>query len=157
MTTIIFIHSLTFNIAIKAYNPTPLSPHLTRMPLAKRPPLLRKEALPFEVLFAGRTIEALTVIIIIQSLDPLVPRLNGKATPKAPHGEHLVPICAAVGQPVLHEEGVSVEDLRTPPTLETLHMPLLPHGLETLKLDPLATPLARGGEVLFPAELAVQL
>jgi len=127
------------------------------MPLAKRPPLLRKEALSLQVLLAGRTIEALRVIIIVEGLDPLVARLNGKTAAEAAHGEHFVPISAAVGQPVLHEKGVSVEDLTTPPTLEALNVPLLPHGLETLKLDALATPLARGGEVLFPTKLAVEL
>jgi len=127
------------------------------MSLTKGPALFCKEALSLEVLFARRAIEALTVIIIIQSFDPLVPRLNCKTAAEAAHGEHFVPIRAAIGQPVLNEESVSVEDLRTPGALEALDMPLFPHGLETLKLDPFATPFAWRGVVLFPAELANQL
>jgi len=81
------------------------------MSFAKGSPLFCKEALSLKVLLACRAIEALAVIVVTQSLNPLVPRLNGKATPKAADGEHLVPIRTAVGKPVLDEEWVSVEHL----------------------------------------------
>jgi len=51
-----------------------------------------KETLSFKILFAQRAVEALRMIIIIESLNPSVSRLYGESTRDAFCREQLVPI-----------------------------------------------------------------
>jgi len=62
---------------------------------------LDEKALSFKVLLAQRTIEALRVVVVAQSLNPSVPCLDWKATGDALGGEQFVPIFLAVGKSVL--------------------------------------------------------
>jgi hypothetical protein len=65
--------------------------------LAKRLSGLDEKSFAFKVLLAKSAIEALTVVVVVQGLDPSVAGLNGKAAGDALRCEQLVPIFFAVG------------------------------------------------------------
>ena len=66
------------------------------MHLTERPTSLGEEALSFEVLFAHRAVEALTVVVIVERLDPPVARLHGEPARETFRRKQLIPICFTV-------------------------------------------------------------
>lgn len=70
------------------------------MCLAKRSTSLGEETLSFEVLFAHRAVEALTVVVIVERLDPPVACLHREAASETFCREQVVPVSFAIWQTV---------------------------------------------------------
>jgi hypothetical protein len=67
------------------------------MALAERFSGFYEKSFAFEVLLAKSAIEALAMIIVVESLDPSVTSFNGKSTRYTFGGEEFIPIFFAVG------------------------------------------------------------
>lgn len=105
------------------------------MVLAERTTAFREEALSLEVLLATGAIEALTVVVVVQGLHPLVAGLDGESAGKALGREQLVPVGFAVRVAFLQEERTVSEQLSAVGTLEALRMELLADGIQAITLD----------------------
>lgn len=127
------------------------------MVLAEWTTTLREEALSFEVLLAAGAVEALTVIVVVQGLHPLVTGFDGESAGKALGGEQLVPVGLAVRIALLQEERAVTELLVAESALEALRMELLSDGVQAVSLNSEVALAAHGGQELLEAVLAVQV
>lgn len=127
------------------------------MVLAERTTAFREEALSLEVLLATGAIEALTVVVVVQGLHPLVAGLDGESAGKALGREQLVPVGLAVRVAFLQEERTVSEQLSAVGTLEALRMELLADGVQAITLDSGVALAAEWGQELLEAVLAVQI
>jgi len=91
-----------------------------------------KKAFAFKVLLTKSAVKALTVIIVVQSLDPAVTSLDWKATRDAFCCEQFIPIFFTVGQSVFQVKWRVGEDFSTISTNKTLGMKCFAHGLQTI-------------------------
>jgi len=71
------------------------------MIFAKYPPPFCKKVFPFHVGFTKRAVEALGVVVVVESLHPPISGLYGEPTVYALCGEQLVPVIFTVGQTIL--------------------------------------------------------
>lgn len=174
------------------------------MSLAVGPASFRKEALSLQVLLAHlqldmntlqldnvqnqivkyttthRAVEALTVVVVRQSLHPAIARFHREAARKALGRKQLVPVRLAVRLALLEEERTVAEQLAAIRAREALRMEMLADGVQTVALkqnickytlrnkskDLLFRPfaylnlgialVARRRQILFEAVLAVQ-
>jgi len=92
------------------------------------------ETLPLQILLTKRAVEALGVIVVIESLHPAVARLDGEPAGDALGGEQLVPVLLTVGQPVLQVEGRVSEDLAAVGAGETLGVEVVSHRFQAVLL-----------------------
>jgi len=90
------------------------------------------EAFPLHVFFAKRAVEALGVVVVVQSLDPPVSGFDRESAGDALCCEQLVPIFFAVGQSVLQIEGAVGEDLVAVGASKALWMEVRGHRLQTV-------------------------
>lgn len=127
------------------------------MILAERTSTLREEALALEVLLAAGAVEALTVVVVVQRLHPLIAGLDGEATREALGREQLVPVGLAVGIALLQEERAVAEQLTAVGALEALWVELLTDGVEAVALHSGVALAADRGQELLEAVLAVQV
>lgn len=125
--------------------------------LAERTATLREEALSFEVLFAAGAVEALTVVVVVQRLHPLVAGLDGESAGEALGREQLVPVGLAVRVTLLQEERAVAELLAAVGALEALRVELLADGVEAVALHAGVALAADRGQELLEAVLAVQV
>lgn len=125
--------------------------------LAERTSTLREEALALEVLLAAGAVEALTVVVVVQRLHPLIAGLDGEATREALGREQLVPVGLAVGIALLQEERTVAEQLTAVGALEALRVELLTDGVEAVALYSGVALVADRGQELLEAVLAVQV
>lgn len=122
-------------------------------------------------------VEALTVVVVVQGLHPLVAGFDGESAGEALGREQFVPVGFAVRVAFLQEERAVAEQLATVGTLEALRMELLADGVQAVSLwntfveksvflivDLFRTNLnsgvalaADGGQELLEAVLAVQV
>lgn len=102
--------------------------------LAERTTTLREEALALEVLFAAGAVEALTVVVVVHRLHPLVAGLHRESAREALGREQLVPVGLAVGVALLEEERAVAEQLAAVRALEALRVELLANGVQTIAL-----------------------
>lgn len=91
-----------------------------------------KETLALQILFAQRAVEALRMIVIVESLNPPIACLYGESARDAFCCEQLVPIFFAVRQAVLKIERGVCKDFTTIGTGETFGMEALAHGFQTV-------------------------
>jgi len=91
-----------------------------------------KEALTFEVFLAKRAVEALRVVVVVESLDPPVPGLDRESARDALRCEQLVPIFFTVGQSVLQIKGAVGEDLVAVGARKALRMEVCGHRLQAV-------------------------
>lgn len=127
------------------------------MVLAERATAFREEALSLEVLLATGAIEALTVVVVVQGLHPLVAGFDGESAGETLGGEQLVPVGFAVGIAFLQEERAVSEQLSAVGTLEAIRMELLADGIQAITLDSGVALAAERGQELLEAVLAVQI
>lgn len=127
------------------------------MVLAEWPTAFREEALSLEVLLAAGTVEALTVVVVVQGLHPLVAGLDGEPAGEALGREQFVPVGFAVGIALLQEERAVAEQFAAVGTLEALRVELLPDGVQTITLHSGVALAADGGQELFEAVFTVQV
>lgn len=127
------------------------------MVLAERATTFREEALSLEVLLATGAVEALTVVVVVQGLHPLVAGFDGESAGEALGGEQLVPVGFAVGIAFLQEERAIAEQFSAVGTLEALRVELLADGVQAITLDSLVALAAHWGQELLEAVLAVQI
>lgn len=127
------------------------------MVLAERATSFREEALSLEVLLATGAIEALTVVVVVQGLHPLVAGFDGESAGEALGGEQFVPVGFAVGIAFLQEERTISEQLSAVGTLEALRVELLADGVQAISLDSDVALAAERGQELLEAVLAVQV
>lgn len=125
--------------------------------LAERTATLREEALSFEVLLAAGAVEALTVVVVVQRLHPLVAGLDGESAGEALGREQLVPVGLAVRVTLLQEERAVAELLAAVRALEALRVELLADGVEAVALHAGVALAADRGQELLEAVLAVQV
>lgn len=80
------------------YNPSPVRgvAFLASMVLAEWSSAFREEALSLEVLLAAGAVEALTVVVVVQGLHPLVAGFDGESAGEALGREQFVPVGFAV-------------------------------------------------------------
>jgi len=71
------------------------------MALAKRLSCFHKKPLSFKIFLAQRAVEALGVVVVVESLHPPISGLYGEPTVYALCGEQLVPVIFTVGQTIL--------------------------------------------------------
>jgi len=100
--------------------------------LAERLSRFDKEALTFEVFLAKRAVEALGVVVVVQSLDPPVSSFDRESAGDALCCEQLVPIFFTVGKSVLQIEGAVGEDLVAVGASKALWMEVRGHRLQTV-------------------------
>jgi len=91
-----------------------------------------KEALTFEVFLAKRAVEALGVIIVVESLDPPVSSFDWESARDALRCEQLVPIFFTVGQSVLQIERTVGKDLVAVGARKALRMEVCGHSLQAV-------------------------
>lgn len=127
------------------------------MVLAEWPTAFREETLSLEVLLAAGTVEALTVVVVVQGLHPLVAGFDGEPTGEALGREQFVPVGFAVGIALLQEERAVAEQFAAVGTLEALRVELLADGVQTITLHSGVALAADGGQELFEAVLTVQV
>lgn len=127
------------------------------MVLAEWPTAFREEALSLEVLLAAGTVEALTVVVVVQGLHPLVAGLDGEPAGEALGREQFVPVGFAVGIALLQEERAVAEQFAAVGTLEALRVELLADGVQTITLHSGVALAADGGQELFEAVFTVQV
>lgn len=125
--------------------------------LAERTAAFREEALTLEVLLAAGAVEALTVVVVVHGLHPLVTGFDGESAGEALGGEQFVPVGFAVGIALLKEERAISEQLSAVGTLEALRMELFANGVQAVTLDSDVALAAEGGQELLEAVLAVQI
>jgi hypothetical protein len=111
--------------------------------LAERLSRFDKEALTFEVFLAKRAVEALRVVIVVESFDPPVSGFDWESTRDALRCEQLVPIFFTVGQSVLQIEWAVGEDFVAIGARKALRMEVRSHRLQAVP------------DNLFPALAAV--
>lgn len=141
------------------YNPSPVRgvAFLASMVLAEWSSAFREEALSLEVLLAAGAVEALTVVVVVQGLHPLVAGFDGESAGEALGREQFVPVGFAVRVTFLQEERAVAEQLATVGTLEALRMELLADGVQAVSLNSGVALAADGGQELLEAVLAVQV
>lgn len=127
------------------------------MVLAEWSASFREEALSLEVLLAAGAVEALTVVVVVQGLHPLVAGFDGESAGEALGREQFVPVGFAVGIALLQEERAVAEQLAAVRTLEALRMELLADGVQAVTLHSGVALAAHGGQELLEAVLAVQV
>lgn len=79
-------------------------------------------------------VEALTVVVVVQGLHPLVTGFDGESAGEALGREQLVPVSFAVGIALLQEERAVAEQFAAVGTLEALRMELLADGVQAVTL-----------------------
>lgn len=141
------------------YNPSPVRgvAFLASMVLAEWSSAFREEALSLEVLLAAGAVEALTVVVVVQGLHPLVAGFDGESAGEALGREQFVPVGFAVRVTFLQEERAVAEQLATVGTLEALRMELLADCVQAVSLNSGVALAADGGQELLEAVLAVQV
>jgi len=107
--------------------------------LAERLSRFHKEALTFEVFLAKRAVEALGVVVVVESLDPPVSGFDRESARHALCCEQLVPIFFTVGQSILQIEGAIGEDLVAVSACKTLRMEVCGHRLQAVPNDLFST------------------
>lgn len=127
------------------------------MVFAERTTALREETLSFEVLLAAGAVEALTVVVVVQGLHPLVASFYGESAGETLGGEQFIPVVLAVGVTFLQEERAVSEQLTAVRALETFRMELLTDGVQTITLNSSVALAADGGQELFEAVLTIQI
>lgn len=127
------------------------------MVLAEWSASFREEALSLEVLLAAGAVEALTVVVVVQGLHPLVAGFDGESAGEALGREQFVPVGFAVGIALLQEERAVAEQLAAVRALEALRMELLADGVQAVTLHSGVALAAHGGQELLEAVLAVQV
>jgi len=90
------------------------------------------EAFPLHVFFAKRAVEALGVVVVVQSLDPPVSGFDRESAGDALCCEQLVPIFFTVGKSILQIEGAVGEDLVAVGASKALWMEVRGHRLQTV-------------------------
>jgi len=100
--------------------------------LAERLSRFDKEALTFEVFLAKRAVEALGVVVVVQSLDPPVSGFDRESAGDALCCEQLVPIFFTVGKSVLQIEGAVGEDLVAVGARKALGVEVCRHRLQAV-------------------------
>jgi len=107
------------------------------MVFAKYPPPFCKKVFPFHVGFTKRAVEALGVVVVVESLHPPISGLYGEPAVYALGGEQLVPVIFTVRQAILQVEGRVSEDFPAVSTSKTFRVESLTHRLQTvLSLHP---------------------
>jgi len=89
------------------YTPCVVDPNLTShfcMALAERFPSLHEKTFALQVFLAKSAVKALTVIVVVEGLDPSVSGFNGKSARNTLCREQLVPVFFTVWKPVLKVE-----------------------------------------------------
>lgn len=127
------------------------------MVLAEWSASFREEALSLEVLLATSAVEALTVVVVVQGLHPLVTGFDGESAGEALGREQLVPVSFAVGIALLQEERAVAEQFAAVGTLEALRMELLADGVQAVTLHSGVALAADGGQELLETVLTVQI
>lgn len=79
-------------------------------------------------------VEALTVVVVVQGLHPLVAGFDGESAGEALGREQFVPVGFAVRVAFLQEERAVAEQLAAVGTLEALRMELLADGVQAVSL-----------------------
>jgi len=93
-----------------------------------------KKPFAFKILLAKGAVKALTVVIIIQSLNPAITSLDWESTRDTFCSEQFIPIFFAVGQSVFQVEWRVGEDFSTISANKTLRMKCFAHSLQTILL-----------------------
>jgi len=90
------------------------------------------EAFPLHVFFTKRAVEALGVIVVVESLDPPVSSFDWKSAGDTLRCEQLVPIFFTVGQSVLEIEGAVGEYLVAVGASKAFRMEVRRHRLQAI-------------------------
>jgi len=112
-----------------------VDPNLTshfRMALAERFPSLHEKTFALQVFLAKSAVKALTVIVVVEGLDPSVSGFNGKSARNTLCREQLVPVFFTVWKPVLKVEWWIGKYFATISTNKTLRVECLSHRLQTV-------------------------
>jgi len=115
--------------------PCVVDPSLTShfcMALAERFPSLHEKTFALQVFLAKSAVKALTVIVVVEGLDPSVSGFNGKSARNTLCREQLVPVFFTVWKPVLKVEWWIGKYFATISTNKTLRVECLPHRLQTV-------------------------
>lgn len=116
-----------------------------------------EKALSFKVLLAVCAVEALRVIIIIQSFNPSVASLNGEAACEAFRCEQFIPIVFTIGFALLQEEWTVAEQLSAVGAFEAFGMELAADGVQAVALDFSVAFTAWRSQKLLKAIFTVQI
>lgn len=130
--------------------------YLTSMVFAEWTSSFVVETLSFQVLFAHRAIEALTVIVVVQSFNPSVTSFDWEATSEAFGCEELIPIGLAVRFTFFQEEWTVAEKFATIGASEAFGMVVLSNSIQAVTLNFIGAFATSWGQISFEAELAVE-
>lgn len=130
---------------------------LTRMILAEWTTAFVVEALAFQVLLAESAIEALAMIVVIQSFYPAITGFNGESTCKAFCCEQFIPIGFAVGITLLQEEWRIAKDFAAMCAAKAFWMEMTADGVQAIALNFAIALAASWRQVLLEAVLAIEI
>jgi len=100
----------------------------------ERFPSFDKETLPLQILLAQTAVEALGVVVVVESLHPPVSRLYWEPTRYALGGKQLIPVFFAIGKSVLQVKRGVCKYFPTVGTDEALRMEVGAHGFQAVLL-----------------------
>lgn len=127
------------------------------MIFAERTTALVVEALTFQVLLAVSAIEALAMIVMIQSLNPSIAGFNGETASETFRSEKLIPIGLTVSIAILKEERSISELLAAMAASEAFRMEVLADGIQAIALDFRTAFAASRSQIFLEAIFAVQV
>jgi len=125
--------------------------------LAKGATTLRVETLSFKVGLADSAVEAFSVPILPESLDPSVGRFDGEFAAVTFGGKQFVPVFRAILIPVLDVKARRADRLLAVEADETFWMPGLAHGIDAVVFYGSGAFSAFGCEVRFVIRFAEEL
>jgi len=125
--------------------------------LAEGATALSIETLSFQIGLADSTVEAFSVPVLPESLDPAIGGFDGEFAAVAFGGEKLIPVHGAILISVLNVEAGGADGRLTMEANEAFRMPRLAHGIDAIVFDGVVALGASGCEVLLVLVLAEEL
>jgi len=99
---------------------------------AKYSSRFRVKAFPLQVVFTHRAVEALRVVVVVESLHPAISSFDRKSARNAFRRKQLIPIFFTIGQAVFKVEWRIGEEFSAVRAIETLGMEGLRHRLQAI-------------------------
>lgn len=125
--------------------------------LAEGATALSIETLSLQIDLANSTVEAFSVPVLPESLDPAIGGFDGEFAAVAFGSEKLIPVLGAIHISVLNVEARGADGRLTMEANEALRMPRLAHGIDAIMFDGAIALGAFGSEVLLVLVLAEEL
>jgi hypothetical protein len=88
-----------------------------------------------QIKFTYSAIETLTVVIVIQCLNPSIAGFNREAAGEALCGEEFIPVRFTIGLAFLQEEWIVAEQFATISALEAFRMEFSADGIQAISLN----------------------